>query len=204
MTSRNLKFEWIKKYDRVTYLLLHGLRASIELLCPSTNSNFVAIRNRKYEVGRSMSATSSYVCTRTRRERTSSPHHGTAKVDAQAKHSTYRRKVIHHRQSSLQRRLSDTRSEDPTSGAKPLERHSAKSWYVSNVSIYFYCFILLYYQACMLYMTFYIILETNLLTQCLVPVSVFCRFVCFAEKPYQTKSKHDETLRWFFLDQERP
>ena len=41
---------------------------------------------------------------------------------------------------------------------------------------------------------FYIIFGTNLLTEGLVPVSVFCLFQCFAEKEYQTESKRNETF----------
>ena len=38
------------------------------------------------------------------------------------------------------------------------------------------------------------IFGTNLLTQSLVPVSVFPLFRCFAEKEYQTESKRNETF----------
>ena len=41
---------------------------------------------------------------------------------------------------------------------------------------------------------FYIIFGTNLLTQSLVPVSVFPLFQCFAEKEYQTESKRNDTF----------
>ena len=41
---------------------------------------------------------------------------------------------------------------------------------------------------------FYIIFETNLLTQSPVPVSVFPLFQCFAEKEYQMESKRNETF----------
>ena len=41
---------------------------------------------------------------------------------------------------------------------------------------------------------FYIIFGTNLLTQGLVQIAVFCIFQCFAEKEYQTESKRDETF----------
>ena len=43
-------------------------------------------------------------------------------------------------------------------------------------------------------MLFYMIFGTNLLTQSLVPVSVFPLFQCFAEKEYQTESKRNETF----------
>ena len=41
---------------------------------------------------------------------------------------------------------------------------------------------------------FYIIFGTNLLTQGLVQIAVFCLFQCFAEKEYQTESKRNETF----------
>ena len=44
-----------------------------------------------------------------------------------------------------------------------------------------------------IYMLFYMIFGTNLLTQSPVPVSVFPLFQCFAEKEYQTESKWNET-----------
>ena len=47
-------------------------------------------------------------------------------------------------------------------------------------------------------MLFYIIFGTNLLTEGLVPVSVFCLFQCFAEKEYQTERNLREDL---FLEQ---
>ena len=43
-------------------------------------------------------------------------------------------------------------------------------------------------------MLFYIIFGTNLLTGGPVPVSVFCLFLSFAEKEYQTESKRNETF----------
>ena len=45
-----------------------------------------------------------------------------------------------------------------------------------------------------LFLHFYIIFGTNLLTQSPVPVSVFPLFQCFAEKEYQTESKRNETF----------
>ena len=42
---------------------------------------------------------------------------------------------------------------------------------------------------------FYIIFGTNLLTQGLVQIAVFCLFQCFAKKEYQTESKRNKTLR---------
>ena len=41
---------------------------------------------------------------------------------------------------------------------------------------------------------FYIIFETNLLTQSPVLVYVFPLFQCFVEKEYQTESKRNETF----------
>ena len=43
-------------------------------------------------------------------------------------------------------------------------------------------------------MHFYIIFGTNLLTEGLVQIPVFCLFQCFAEKEYQTESKRNETF----------
>ena len=43
-------------------------------------------------------------------------------------------------------------------------------------------------------MYFYIIFGTNLLTEGLVQIAVFCLFQCFAEKEYQTESKRNETF----------
>ena len=41
---------------------------------------------------------------------------------------------------------------------------------------------------------FYIIFGTNLLTEGPVQIAFFCIFQCFAEKEYQTESKHNETF----------
>ena len=43
-------------------------------------------------------------------------------------------------------------------------------------------------------MLFYMIFGTNLLTQSLVPISVFPLFQCFVENEYQTESKRNETF----------
>ena len=56
---------------------------------------------------------------------------------------------------------------------------------------------LLYYLFWMfngLYIHFYIIFGTNLLTGGPVQIAVFCLFQCFAEKEYQTESKRNETF----------
>ena len=45
-----------------------------------------------------------------------------------------------------------------------------------------------------LFIHFYIIFGTNLLTQGPVQIVVFCLFQCFAEKEYQTESKRNETF----------
>ena len=45
-----------------------------------------------------------------------------------------------------------------------------------------------------LFIHFYIIFGTNLLTQGPVQIDVFCLFQCFAEKEYQTESKRNETF----------
>ena len=56
---------------------------------------------------------------------------------------------------------------------------------------------LLYYLFWMLMgfiMHFYIIFGSNLLTEGLVQIAVFCLFQCFEEKEYQTESKRNETF----------
>ena len=71
------------------------------------------------------------------------------------------------------------------------------AWYVSNVSIIFDCSMLLYYLFWMFNGLYYTLLHyfgTNLLTQSLVQIVVFCLFHCFAEKEYQTESKRNETF----------
>mgnify|MGYP005813153329 CR=1 FL=1 len=45
-----------------------------------------------------------------------------------------------------------------------------------------------------LFIHFYIIFGTNLLTQGPVQIAVFFLFQCFAEKEYQTESKQNETF----------
>ena len=50
---------------------------------------------------------------------------------------------------------------------------------------------------------FYIIFETNLLTQSPVPVSVFSLFLSFTEKENQTESNWPEISRSLFLDQKK-
>ena len=45
-----------------------------------------------------------------------------------------------------------------------------------------------------LFIHFYIIFGTNLLTGGPAQIAVFCLFQCFAEKEYQTGSKRNETL----------
>ena len=45
-----------------------------------------------------------------------------------------------------------------------------------------------------LFIHFYIIFGTNLLTQGPVQIVFFCQFLCFAEKEYQTESKRNETF----------
>ena len=56
---------------------------------------------------------------------------------------------------------------------------------------------LLYYLFWMLmglFIHFYIIFVTNLLTQGPMQIAVLCLFLCFAEKEYQTESKRNETF----------
>ena len=84
----------------------------------------------------------------------------------------------------------------PTRGREGIKLGDA--WYVSNVSIIFYCSMLLYYLFWMfmgLTIHFYIIFGTNLLTGGPTQIAVFCLFQCFKEKEYQTESKRNETFR---------
>ena len=46
-----------------------------------------------------------------------------------------------------------------------------------------------------LFMHFYIIFGTNLLTGGPTQIAIFCLLKCFAEKEYQTESKRNETFR---------
>ena len=88
----------------------------------------------------------------------------------------------------------------PTRGRAGIKLGDA--WYVSNVSIIFYCSMLLYYPFWM-FMGFilhiYIIFGTNLLTGGPTHIAIFCLFQYFEEKEYQTESKRNETFgRVFF------
>ena len=47
-------------------------------------------------------------------------------------------------------------------------------------------------------MQLYIIFGTNLLTQCPVPVVVFCLFLAFSENQYQTESKRRKNFGLIF------
>ena len=61
--------------------------------------------------------------------------------------------------------------------------------YVSNISIIFYCSMLLYYPFWMFMgftLHFYIIFGTNLLTGGPARIAIFCLFQYFEEKEYQT------------------
>ena len=93
----------------------------------------------------------------------------------------------------------------PTRGRAGIKLGDA--WYVSNVSIIFYCS-MLYYLLFWMFMGFiihfYIIFGTNLLTQSPMPVSVFTLFQGFEEKENQTESNWPETSRNLFLDQKKP
>ena len=83
----------------------------------------------------------------------------------------------------------------PTRGRAGIKLGDA--WYVSNISIIFYCSMLLYYLFWMLMgfiLHFYIIFGTNLLTGGPAQIAIFCLFQCFAEKEYQTESKRNETF----------
>ena len=84
----------------------------------------------------------------------------------------------------------------PTRGRAGIKLGDA--WYVSNVSIIFDCsmlYYILFWTLLGFIIHFYIIFGTNLLTQGLVQIAVFCLFQCFAEKEYQTESKRNETFR---------
>ena len=73
----------------------------------------------------------------------------------------------------------------------------AAAWYVSNVSIIYEAFMLLYYLFWMIMgfiIHFYIIFGTNLLTGGPTHIAVFCLFQCLIEKEYQTESKRNETF----------
>ena len=84
----------------------------------------------------------------------------------------------------------------PTRGLAGINLGDA--WYVSNVSIIFYCsmlYYILFWTLLGFIIHFYIIFGTNLLTggpaqNC----SFFCLFQSFAEKEYQTESKRNETF----------
>ena len=70
------------------------------------------------------------------------------------------------------------------------------TWYVSNVSIIFYCSMLLYYLFWMFMgfiIHFYIIFGTNLLTGGPTQNAVFLPISVFEEKEYQMESKWNET-----------
>ena len=90
----------------------------------------------------------------------------------------------------------------PTRGRAGIKIGDA--WYVSNVSIIFDCSMLLCYPFWMfmgLFIQFYIIFGTNLLTGGPAQIVVFCLFQCFAEKEYQTESKRNETFGRVVLEQ---
>ena len=83
----------------------------------------------------------------------------------------------------------------PTRGRARIKLGDA--WYVSNVSIIFYCSMLLYYIPWMLMgsiLHFYTIFGTNLLTGGPAQNCCFCLFQSFAEKECRTESKRNETF----------
>ena len=85
----------------------------------------------------------------------------------------------------------------PTRGRAGIKLGDA--WYVSNVSIIFYCSMLLYYLFWMLMgfnMLFYIIFGTNLLTKGPVPVSIFFAYFRVLQK---RNTKRNETFTMIFL-----
>ena len=71
-------------------------------------------------------------------------------------------------------------------------------WYVSNVSIIFYCsmlYYILFWTLMGFIIHFYITFGTNLLTGGPSHIAVFPLFQCFKEKEYQTESKRNE-IKW--------
>ena len=78
------------------------------------------------------------------------------------------------------------------------------AWYVSNVSIIFYCSMLLYYLFWMFMgftLHFYIIFGTNLLTGGPTRIAFFCLFQCFEEKEYQWSPNGMKPSGAIFLEQ---
>ena len=91
----------------------------------------------------------------------------------------------------------------PTRGRASIKLGDA--WYVSNVSIIFYCSVL-YYLLFWMFMGFiihfYIIFGTNLLTQSPVPVSVFSLVSVFRRKGLSNRIQTEWNLREsYFLEQ---
>ena len=83
----------------------------------------------------------------------------------------------------------------PTRGRVEIKLGDA--WYVSNVSIIFYCSMLLYYLFWMLMgftLHFYTIFGTNLLTWGPARIAVFFLFQYIKGKEYETESKRNETF----------
>ena len=83
----------------------------------------------------------------------------------------------------------------PTRGRAGIKLGDA--WYVSNVSIIFYCSMLLYYLFWMFMgftLNFYIIFGTNLQTGGPARIAVFLPISVFHRKKYQMESKRNETF----------
>ena len=83
----------------------------------------------------------------------------------------------------------------PTRGRAGIKLGDA--WYVSNISIIFYCsmlYYILFWTLLGFIIHFYIIFGTNLLIEGPAQLAVFCLFQCFEEKEYQTESKRNETF----------
>ena len=83
----------------------------------------------------------------------------------------------------------------PTRGRAGIKLGDA--WYVSNVSIIFYCsmlYYLLFWTILGFIFHFYIIFGTNLLTGGPAQNCCFCLFQSFEETEYQTESKRNKTF----------
>ena len=81
----------------------------------------------------------------------------------------------------------------PTCGRAGIKLGDA--WHISNVSIIFYCSMLLYYRFWMFYMLFYIIFGTNLLTQGPVQIAVFLPISVFRRKGISNGVQTEWNLR---------
>ena len=79
-------------------------------------------------------------------------------------------------------------------------RNAIELWYVSNVSIIFYGFMLLSCQTLDVLYAFYIFNGTNLLTQCQVLVPVFSMFLTPFRGGFWTESKRNKIAKKIFSE----